>query len=116
RPTGVDPLVVLRMMNQERRFYPAHLVERGLAAVKRHGSPQACDADRQHVRYPAAETEADAADAAIAALVLPQVGGPGNEVLEDLVAIAPRLHFPALIIGAGVAAERRQCVRSKSDH
>src|SRR4051812_44498364 len=78
---GVDAVVVLGVVDEQRRLDLGHLLVLGGHAVEGDRGGEIGDARGQHVHDAAAPAEADRADAAVAVGPLLQVADGGHEVL-----------------------------------
>ena len=106
RPSRVDAVVVLGVMNQQRRRDLGHILRPRLAAVERGGRVDvATQLHRQVVDDTAAEAEADGAEAPGTVGSAAHVARRGEEIGHHHRLLQRPLHLSALFVGARVAAE-----------
>jgi len=114
-PAFVDTCIQTCIVDQERRFYLWHLVERWLGTVERNGGGEIGQADGHHIADPAAEAKAYDAYFAVDVGLLFEVFECGDKIFEHLVLVSFRLHFAAFVVVAGIAAQRRQRIWCNGD-
>ena len=113
RPTGVDPLVVRRVVDLQRGLDLRHVLGARLAAVERNARVQVGAQLHRHVVDDApAEAESDGAETPRAVRPGLHVLRGGNEIGHHLRLFELPLHFGARFVGAWIAAERGQASTS----
>ena len=110
-PHGVDALVVLGVLDQQRRLDRGHRRGLGRGAVERHACGEVgAHGGRQEVGGPAAPAEAGGAELAGGERVGLQESRAVQHVGAQLGGIEAGLQRAAVVVVAGIAADREQAV------
>src|SRR5438034_2172929 len=110
RPPGVDTIVILRVMNEQRRFDIGDVRGSGLPAVEGYCRREIRQPRREHIDDAAAVAEPDRADLSGAVRSILQKARRGHEILPYPGLTELREDLPRFVLVARVAAERRQRV------
>ncbi len=112
RPHGVDALVVLRILDEQRRLDVGHARRLGRRAVERHARLQVgAQGNRQGVHRAAAPAEAGDAERARRQRMRLEKTRAVEHVGAQLGLVEAGLQRAALVVVAGIAADRKQSIR-----
>ena len=115
-PHGVDARVVARVDDEEGGLDPADVLARGRGAVEGHAGLQVGpELHREAVGHAAAPAEAGGAELPVRGPVGLEVARAVDHVLVEARRLEAPLQRAAVVVVAGVAADRRQSVRRQGE-
>jgi hypothetical protein len=115
RPAVIGALIKTRILQQQRRLYVGNLLRFRLAPVIGYGGGQIGISNGHGIGDAATVTETDDTNFSGGRIMVTQKLEGREEIFPQLTAIQFFLHIAANIVGARIAAGRRQAFRSEGD-